>query len=102
MTSTTLTPFLLRVEQFWDLPTDTPPSAFNTWLVRFDNWLALQQLQRPAGSKLLSPMVQCRSLVKHLGKYAFKQFATKFDDQLPVIFDTDYGLLCAVLTTIFA
>ncbi len=102
MTSTTPRPMLLTVEQFWDLPTDMLPSAFNDWLVCYDNWLALQQLQHPASSQLFPPVVQCRSLVKHLRMHARRCLAAKFHNHWPDIFDMDCGLLHAILTTILA
>ncbi len=71
------------------------------WLRRFDNWLELQKALFP-GPQELSQAVQCWSFVQHLGTEGRRHFMAYFKDDVPTALDTDYVLLHAVLSTIFA
>ncbi len=93
-------PPLLKLQQFWEkLDVSTPPDYF-TWLGLFDNWLALQEAQRP-GAQKFSPSIHCRSLFQHLGSEACCRLERFFANDIPPELNSDVDLLRTTLSTLF-
>ncbi len=93
-------PPTLKLKYFWDSSSTAPP-FFWDWLLRFENWFKLQNALCSNARKLPS-VVRCRSLVQHLGVEAWRCFTAKFEEKPPTAFDTDFDLLCTILSSIFA
>ncbi len=95
-------PTLLKLELFWEKPNASKLQPdWSSWLGHFENWLALQEAQRPGAQKFL-PAIHCRSLFQHLGSEARRRLSEFFANNLPDVLDTDPALLRTVLYTIFA
>ncbi len=101
METHTRSPFLVKMEHFWDTSSTQQPN-FCDWLTRFDNWIALQNALMSDAQNPLSLDVRCRSLVQHLGAEAHRQLAAKFEEETLTTLHADYKLLRTVLIAIFA
>ncbi len=99
--SQTPRPHLLKMELFGDSQPGTQLPNFPNWLCRFNNWLALQDAQRPSPLEFHSA-VQCRSLRQHLAPEASEKFDDFTKDSDLTALETDFDLLCSILSYIFA